>query len=269
MTGRARTADRGFALLIVLWTLVLVSLLVLQLTESGSAAARLGANLRRGAVAEQAADGAFEEAAFHLMDRSAGGWPNSGGSHHLVLANGTADVVIHNEAGKVDLNNASAQVLTALIQIEGGGAADAASLAQSIAAWHTPVPPDQRSQIAAPYRGTRPYAPPGAPFETVDELALVIGMTPSLFERLAPHLTVFAGGDPVLQLADPVVRHAAAAAGEVDTGAATDPGANDVVDIKVTAHAGGTAFVREGTVQLEPAEGGAPFRILAWSHPSL
>ena len=266
MTTRAR--ERGFALLIVLWTLVLVSLLVLQLTETGSAAARLGANLRRAAIAEQAADGAFQEAAFRLMDRSSAGWSNAGGAHHLVLANGSADVVVHNEAGKVDLNNASPQVLSSLIQIEGGGQGDAAALAQSIAAWHTPVPPDQRGQVTGPYRG-RPYAPPGAPFESVDELALVVGVTPSLFERLAPHLTVFQGGDPVLQLADPIVRQAAAAAGEVDTGAATDPASNDVVDIRVTAHAGGTAFVREGTVQLEPGEAGLAFRILAWSHPSL
>ena len=262
--------DRGFALLIVLWTLILISLLILQLTETGSAQARLGANLRRAAIAEQAADGALQEAAFHLMDRTQTDWPLTGGTHHLVLANGEAEIVVRNEAGKVDLNNASPPVLASLIAESGTAAEDAAAIAQSILAWHTPVPPDQKASVAAPYRAAGlSYTPPGAPFESVDELALVIGVTPNLFNRLLPHVTVFQGSDPVLALADPVVRRAAAAAGEVDTGVTTDPGANDVVDLRVTAHAGGTSFVREAVLQLEPGEEGAAFRILAWSHPSL
>ena len=82
-------------------------------------------------------------------------------------------------------------------------------------------------------------------------------------------MTVFASGDPVLSLADPVVRRAAAAAGEAEGSSTTDPAANDVVDLRVTAHAGGTRFVREGIVQLEPGDDGRAFRVLAWSHPSL
>ncbi len=274
MTLGRRARARGFALLIVLWTLVLISLLILQLTETGGAQARLGANLRRAAIAEQAADGAFQEAAFRMMDRAQTEWPSSGGHHRLSVAGGSADIEIRNEAGKVDLNNASPTVLASLIQVAGtgaGGAQDAAEIAQNILAWHTPVPPDQQAGLAKPYRSAgRPYAPPGAAFESVDELALVIGVTPALFRALAPHVTVFQGSDPVLSLADPVVRRAAAAAGEVENGnTATDPGANDVVDIRVVAHAAGTSFVREGIVQLEPGEGGAAFRVLAWSHPSL
>ena len=266
---RERPQTRGFALLVVLWTLILISLLILQLTETGSAQARLGSNLWRAAIAEQAADGALQEAAFHLMDRTQGGWSLTGGTHHLRLANGTADVTVGNEAGKVDLNNGSPSMLAALIQIAGAGTQDAASIAQNILAWHTPVAPDQRNAIAAPYTAAgRSYTPPSAPFESVDELALVLGVTPELFAHLRPHVTVFQGSDPVIAIADPVVRQAAATAGEVDTGVPTDPGANDVVDLRVAAHAGGTTFVREAIVQLEPGDGGTPFRVLTWSHPS-
>ncbi len=198
-------------------------------------------------------------------------WSNAGGRHHLKLANGEADIEIHNEAGKVDLNNASPPVLAALIEFAGAGEQDSAAIAQNIVAWHTPVPPDQQNSVAGPYRSEgRSYAPPGSAFESIDELSLVLGVTPALFRALAPHVTVFQGSDPVLSLADPLVRRAAAAAGEVDNGpASSDPGANDVVDLRVTAHAGGAVFVREGVVQLEPGDDGAPFRILAWSHPSL
>jgi general secretion pathway protein K len=265
-TGRSR--ERGFALLIVLWTLILISLLILQLTEQGGAQARLASNLRRGAIAEQVADGAFQQAAFDLMSTGQSGWSLAGGSHHLVVPGGTADIVVHNEAGKVDLNNASPAVLASLIEAAGASSEDAAAIGQNILAWHTPVSPAQKNQAAAPYLAAgRSYAPPGAAFEDVDELALVLGVTPALFQRLSPHVTVFSGSDPVLSLADPVVRRAAAAAGEVDTGAPTDPGSNNVVDLTVTAHAGGATFVREGVVQLEPNENGDAFRILAWRRP--
>ena len=53
-----------------------------------------------------------------------------------------------------------------------------------------------------------PYGPPGTPFQSVDELADVLGMTPALFARLAPHLTVFTDGDPDLSTRDPVVSSA-------------------------------------------------------------
>ena len=263
--GRA-PGERGFALLVVLWTLILVSLLILQLSETGGAQARLASNLRRSASAEQAADAAVAAGAFHLMDR-AGAWPLAGGTRRLTLPNATADLTWTNEAGKVDLNNASQQIIAALIQTAGDSAEDAAALSDAILAWHTPVPPDQKAQSIGPYRAAGlTYAPMGAPFESVDELALVLGVTPALYERLRPHVTVFQGGDPVLTLADPFVRRAATLAGEVETGAAQgDPGANDVVDLRATAHAAGATFTRTAIIQLEPGEGGAAYRVLAWS----
>ena len=201
------------------------------------------------------------------MDRT-GGWPLASGTRHLTLTGATADSTWTNEAGKVDLNNASQQVIASLIQTVGTDAENAASISDAILAWHTPVPPNQRNQLVGPYRAAGlTYAPSGNAFESVDELALVLGVTPSLYDRLLPHITVFQGGDPVLSMADPVVRRAAALAGEVETASSTptDPGANDVVDIRATAHAAGATFTRTGIVQLEPGDGGTAYRVLAWS----
>jgi len=43
----------------------------------------------------------------------------------------------------------------------------------------------------------RDYHPRGGPFQSVDELKLVLGMTPALYERLAPAVTVFSGRSKV------------------------------------------------------------------------
>lgn len=262
--------ERGFALLVVLWALVLISLLVLRLTAAGSGEARLGANLRKAAVAEADADGAFAEACVRLMAR-AGGWSLAGGHHELPVPGGRASVTVANEAGKVDINNAAPTLLAGLLESLGDSSETAATLAQSIVGWRTPMGPAQTGPALAPYRRAGlAYGPPGEPFESVEELALVQGMTPALLDRLRPHVTVFGLGDPVLALADPVVRRAAAGAGEVEAGpgAPSDLDGDDVVSLTVTIHADGAVFTRRGIVQLEPGVAPAPYRVLTWAQGS-
>jgi general secretion pathway protein K len=57
----------GFALLIVLWTMVLLALLVAQFTTTGRNEVQVAANLRANAVTEAAADGALFEAIMRLV----------------------------------------------------------------------------------------------------------------------------------------------------------------------------------------------------------
>lgn len=261
----AATRDPGFALLVTLWVLVLVSLLVLQLTEAGGAQARLGGNLRRAAIAEAGADGAVAEAGFRLL---AGGsdWHLSGGVYALPIPGGRAEIEVRNEAGRIDLNNASPTVLQALLSDQGLNPREAATLVEQIVAWRTTATDEQRREVDAPYLAAhRTELPPLAPFESVSELGLVLGMTPALLARLAPHLTVYQVGDPVASVADPVVRRVLeAAGGGGGTQAAFDPTRDDVVRLTVTATVGGGRYVRRAVLQLEPGDNQAPFRVLAW-----
>ena len=179
---------------------------------------------------------------------------------------GTATVTVTNEAGKVDLNASAAVLLASLLQILGSPAEQAGTVAQNIVAWRTPMEAAQAGPILAPYRREgRAYGPPGQPFESVEELALVDGMTPALLDRLRPHVTVFGVGDPALALADPVVRQAAAATGEVETAqTASDLAGDDVVALTVAIAADGARFTRRGIVQLEPGVAPAAYRVLTW-----
>jgi len=76
LPGTAR--QRGFALLIVLWSMALLALIGTRITAAGHVEAQLATNLRANAIAEAAADGAVFEALFHFMDGSAGHWPAAG-----------------------------------------------------------------------------------------------------------------------------------------------------------------------------------------------
>jgi general secretion pathway protein K len=264
--------QRGFALLIVLWTMVLLALLVTQLTAAGRVETRIAANLRSGAAAEAAADGAAYEALFRLLDGSPRHWNMDGAVHRIRIPNGVVAVQIQNEAGKVNPNAASAALLAALLRNLGADPERAAAVAAAITNWRTSdLQPQLLVAGAAQYRAAgREYGPPGAPFQSLDELGLVLGMTPELLAGLVPHLSIYQQGSPAVAAADPVVLQAIAETGGVDddTLDAGDTSAAPVVSITADARAAdGAAFIRHTVIRIQPAADGRPYQILAWDAP--
>ena len=70
--------ERGFALLIVLWSLVLITLLTIQILASGRSALALAGNIRAAAAARAAADGAISEAVYHVLAYGPDHWAVDG-----------------------------------------------------------------------------------------------------------------------------------------------------------------------------------------------
>src|SRR5438128_573318 len=78
--------SRGFALLIVLWVLVLIGVLVTQLTAAGRTELRIAHNLYANAAAEAAADGAINQAVFMLSDpQPERAWQADGSRRELTI----------------------------------------------------------------------------------------------------------------------------------------------------------------------------------------
>jgi general secretion pathway protein K len=270
MTGRRQA---GFALLIVLWTVVLLTLLVTHIEATGRSEAQLALNLRRSAALQAEADGAIAVGAFHLLDASAAHWTANGAPHVLRVRNGgfTRRVVVRitDQAGKINLNSAPVPLLQALIAAVGVGPAEASRIAANIGAWRYPAGTGPAANsIAAQYKAAgRGYAPPHAPFESLSELGLVLGMTPRLLALLRQHLTLFHPGEPNLARADRVVRQAFGVSDAMPGFNPHPVGGLRVVAITATASgAGGIAFSRHAIVQVGPQKGGW-LRILTWTAP--
>jgi general secretion pathway protein K len=269
--GAAPQRESGFALLIVLWAMVLLALILTQLLSAGRSEAQLAGNLRNAAVAEAVADGGVADAVFHLLGSGAQAWP-ARGTHALRIGRGAVEVTVESLSGKVNPNTAGLPLLRAMIGLCGRGAADAARLAQAIAAWRTPADEDDGNQAVGPvaYRAAGlPYAPLGLPFETDDELGLVLGMTPATLACLAPHMSLYQEGDPSLHTDDPFVARALAVVAQ-QGGLTSDAaqGVPQVVRITSVATVVGARFVRRATVRLTPGGDGGPFRILNWDSPA-
>jgi general secretion pathway protein K len=195
----------GFALLIVLWTLVLIAFIVARLTASGRTEIRIAGNLVADAVTEAAGDGAICTAIFNQMDPSPDQrWPLNGQAHELMIGSSRVLVQLEDEAGRVNPSTASPDLLEALLRTTGSDPESAHRLAAAIGQWVgsaavTPATPAARPQntVPAEYRAAGlDYGPPGEPLETLDELDRVLGMTPAVLAAIRPHLTLFGPPQP-------------------------------------------------------------------------
>src|SRR5215472_12564903 len=216
--------DRGFALLIVLWTLVLIAFVVAHITAAGRTEIRIADNLIDNAVARAAADGGISAAIFNLSNpRPEQRWPLDGAPRHLAVGSSRIALRLEDEASRINPNLASPQLLQALLQTLGANARIAQRLAGAVAEW-VGTAQDQRppEAILADYRAAGlDYQPPGAPLESLDELGRVLGVTPVMLAALRPHLSLYAPAEPSRQGSDPLV--AVAVAKSAQTGDATTP----------------------------------------------
>lgn len=206
MTGAAR--QRGFALLIVLSTMALLALIGTRITAAGHTEAQLATNLRANAVAEAAADGAVFEALFHFMDASAGHWPANGLVHRVVMPQAQVAVTLVDESRKISLNNAPPPLLRGLLQALGVNRQLAAVLTDQIVDWRSrSLRPHSLGAKAPQYEAAgRDWGPPNSPFRTVNELGMVLSMTPQILDRLRPYLSPYSYSTPNPDVAPPLIR---------------------------------------------------------------
>src|SRR5690242_19017562 len=205
----------GFALLIVLWTLVLVAFIVGRITATGRTEVRIAGNLLANTVAEAAADGGIFEAIFNLTaSTSDQNWAIDEAVHELAVGDSRVAVRLRDEAGWINPNWASPTLLESLMRVTGSDPDSARQLAIAIGEWvgSAPVARSQDARLVDYRAAGLNYGPPGAPLETLDELARVLVVTPEKFAAIRPHLTLFCPPEPNPATADPVVAAALAAA---------------------------------------------------------
>ena len=263
--------DQGFALLIVLWTLVLLALLTAQVTGAGRSVAVMAAALRQSAQLRQAADGAVYETIWHMLDGGGDYWPPGAGQRDLAEPGAQVRVTIEDERGKMDVNQVPPPLLAGLFTALGADSSTAQSLATAIGDWRSQAGPGDALQNVPPeYRmDGRAWGPPGQEIERLDELQLVRGMTPALYQAALPYLTLALEQGPWLQYASPVVLNAIARAKRVAGVTVDTADARGPVVLRLTAEADGpdgARFIRHVMFRLDGSLSGPAwkYRILCW-----
>lgn len=274
MPGR-HAAQRGIALVAVLWVTLLLGIAAAAFLRATRTDVRLAGNMLADAQAEALADAGIYWAMAGLLvaDEDAALWAD-GRAYGFDLGGGRVRVEIQDEAGKIDLNQAAEEVLVSLFAHAGADSEAAVAIAAALADFRdADQEPRPRGAEDPEYiRKGRPSGAKDAPLGAIEELGQVIGMTPELYARLEPLITVHSPRSEVdLKTAPAAVLRALPGMTEQQVEAALaarggeagpPPSEAATVTVEATVPAGGRfvrrAVLRRGTDPLRP------FDILDW-----
>jgi general secretion pathway protein K len=194
---RPGKTQRGFVLLIVLATLGLLSVVVVTFTQVSRTQVKVAATSSESARAEALADAGVSIAILDLVaargkEPSASRFSFDATLHACRIGHeGVLAISIQDEAGKVDLNVGSEQVIRALILGLGGGEA----AVDAVLDYRDEDDRRRASGAEEPeYRAAgRAMGPKNGPFLAIEELANVLGLTQADAERMRPFVTIHSG----------------------------------------------------------------------------
>lgn len=219
--GPARR-QRGIALILVLWVVALLVIMAVGVTSDQRTETSLAANQASGAQFRALAEAAINYAVLNLTTApqldapedpllESLAWVPDGAPRPWRFAGEELTVTIVNERSLIDLNQATKDMLTALLAALAIPPEEADPLADAVLDWRDTddlrllngaEDPDYESDGL-------PYGAKDAPFDTVEELQQVKGFDRALFLQLAPALTVWAGTQRVVpEFAPPLVQAA-------------------------------------------------------------
>lgn len=198
--------QRGIALLLVTWLTMLLAAVVGAFALTAQMEKLQGRTLSRGVVAEQAARAGVEYALTRLAESDPKQrWQPDGRPYDWAFGGAHVRIEVVDESGKVDLNAADVDLLGRLFTVVGVNQADAGAIAAAIADWRDSddlTQPQGGAEDPAYASAGLPWGAKDAPFDTVAEVEQVLGMTPEIYAKVAPLLTVYSGqGRPDPQFA--------------------------------------------------------------------
>lgn len=192
-----RRRQHGVALLMVLWMVLLMSGLLAAYAMTARVEHIAGRTAAAQVVAQQAARAGLEYAVSRMGGSDPGRrWTPDGSGHDLTFGGAQVRVNVRDESGKVDLNASDRTLLSGLLAGTGMPRPQAERLAGAIIDWRDA---DTLVQVGGgaedgDYRAAGlPYGAKDAPFESVEELRQVLGITAEAFDALSPYLTVHTG----------------------------------------------------------------------------
>lgn len=190
-----RQQQHGIALVIVLWIITLLAIMAGSFAYSMRTETTLAVHAVEQARARALAEAGIAFAALNLLitPDPEDPWPIEGSVREWTFGQGVAQISVIDAAGKIDLNNGKRELLVGLLESAGVAADEAVALVDKIEdfrdaddATRLNGAEDDDYEAAGLLAGAK-----DAPFERVDELMQVLGMTPALYQQIAAALTVF------------------------------------------------------------------------------
>jgi len=188
--------QRGIALVLVLWVLVLLSAMAISQSLTQRLEVAMTANVKDERAARALVDAGIEFMTLELlMQRGITNpekWAADGLLRPWSFDGAVVGVAATAETARIDLNMATPEMLEALFKSSGMEEEEAQRLRDAIVDWrdgdsnHLLAGAEDPEYEAAGL----PYGAKDANFESVEELRQVLGVTEDIYQRIAPALTV-------------------------------------------------------------------------------
>jgi general secretion pathway protein K len=189
--------QRGIALLLVLWMIVILIGIIGVFALVSRTEMQQGKFLSRGVQARYGAESGVEVAVLRMSENDQLlRWVPDNRTYTFQTDKTRHEIRVLDESGKIDINVASADLLVPLFVALGLPQEDAQTISSAILDWrdaddllNLPGGAEDPQYAAA----GRPYGARDNPFQTISELQQVLGMTPELYQKVAPLVTIYSG----------------------------------------------------------------------------
>lgn len=189
----------GIALITVMWMLAFLTVLAAGVTVVARSDVQLARNVIGIAQARAEAEGGIYYALTRLIDASNTKWIGNGSTYRIPGAGMKVEVTIQDEAGRIDINIAEADLLRSLFVAGGADFELADECTDAVMDWRDD---DQlRRTHGAEWddyvAAGLSYAPRNGKFLSIDELQMVLPVSKEIFRTIRPALTIYSGGKGV------------------------------------------------------------------------
>ena len=186
--------QRGIAMVLVLWVLSLLIIMAGSFALSMRREAALISVLKNNAHAKAIAESGISLAEMMLLSPEPSKvWRADGSIYEIKASDAIIRIRLQSEAGKIDINKANQTVLQSLMALAPVDSAQQSKLVNAILDWRDAdnlVRLDGAEKEEYQEAGLN-YQPRNKPFESTEELQLVLGMNKKVLAWLDPLVTIY------------------------------------------------------------------------------
>lgn len=185
---------RGLVLIIVLWIITLLTIMAGSLVYTVRTETLLASHGVERAQAHALAQAGLNYAALQILrPTSERRWPVDGSRQTWRFGPGSVAITVTDVSGRIDLNSADRELLRTLLTAVGVAEENLDSLLDTIEDWRDEddlrrVNGAEREEYEA---AGQIVGPKNKPFDSVEELQQVLGISSTLYRQLAERVTVF------------------------------------------------------------------------------
>ena len=190
------STERGIALLMVLWVLALLTVMATSFSYASRTETAAVRNRLDAAKARYLAEAGVQRALYALAEPDPERrWPIDGTEQEWSIDDAVVRIAIRDEAGLININRVEHDLLDGILRVIGLDTSRRQEIVDAILDWRDSdsLRRAHGAEDVDYVIAQRSYGAKDNPFESVEELQLLLGITTSVFSKLEPYLTVHGG----------------------------------------------------------------------------